>query len=124
MGGDLNIVQDTVYDSDGGSPTLKMSSITELSQLQNSGDLVDIWRIRNPFAKRFTYRQHNPLIQRRLDYFLMSDSLQDHTKYVDINATINTDRSAIVLKFSYVRQTDRGRSYWKFNNSLLSNTCI
>ena len=121
MGGDFNFIQDTVYDSDGGSPTLKMSSITELSQLKNSRDLLDIWHIRNPFTKRFTYRQHNPLIQRRLDYFLISDSLQDHTKYVDINPAINTDHSAIVLKFSYIKQTERGPSYWKFNNSLLSD---
>ena len=69
MGGNFNFIQHTVYDSDGGSLTLKMSSITELSQLQTSRDLVDIWRIRNPFIKRCTYRQHNPLIQRRLDYF-------------------------------------------------------
>ena len=55
MGGDFNFIQDTVYDSDGRSPTLKMSSITELSQLKNSRDLVDILRIRNPFTKRFTY---------------------------------------------------------------------
>ena len=121
MGGNFNFIQDTVYDSDGGSPTLKMSSITELSQLKNSRDLVDIWRIRNPLTKRFTYRLHNPLIQRRLDYFLISDSLQDHTKFVDINPAINTDHSAIVLKFSYIKQIERGSSYWKFNNSLLSD---
>ena len=121
MGGDFNFIQDTVYDSDGGSPTLKMSSITELSQLKNSRDLVYIWHIRNPFTKRFTYRQHNPLIRKRSDYFLISDSLQDHTKYVDIDPAINTDHSAIVLNFSYIKQTERGPSYWKFNNSLLSD---
>ena len=55
MAGDFNFIQVTVYDSDGGSPTLKMSSITEVSQLKNSRDFVDIWRIRNPFTKKFTY---------------------------------------------------------------------
>ena len=119
MGGDFNFIQDTVYDSNGGSPTLKMSFITELSQLQNSRDLVDIWRIRNPFTNRFRYQQHNPFIQRRLYYFLISDSLQDHNKYVDINPAINTDHSAIALKFSYIKQTERWPSYWKFNNSQL-----
>ena len=29
--------------------------------------------------------------------------------------------SAIVLKFSYIKQTERGPSYWKLNNSLLSD---
>ena len=40
-------------------------------------DLVDIWRIRNPTVTRFTWRQKKPIIQRRLDYWLVSDSLQD-----------------------------------------------
>ena len=37
IGEDFNFIQDTVHDSDGGSPSNpKMSSITEISQLQNS----------------------------------------------------------------------------------------
>ena len=30
LGGDLNFIQDTLYDSDGGTPTLRHSSIAEL----------------------------------------------------------------------------------------------
>ena len=40
-------------------------------------DSVDIWRIRNSTVTRFTWRQNEPIIQRRLDYWLVSDSLQD-----------------------------------------------
>ena len=40
-------------------------------------DLVDICRIRNPDIKKFTWRQKSPIIQGRLDYWLISDSLQD-----------------------------------------------
>ena len=32
-------------------------------------DLVDIWRISNPTASRFTWRQKTPVVQRRLGYF-------------------------------------------------------
>ena len=38
-------------------------------------DLVDIWRIRNPTASRFAWHQKTPVKQRRLDYWLISDSL-------------------------------------------------
>ena len=76
----MNFIPDTAYDSDGGTPTLKDSSIAELRHLQSQRDLVDIWRIRNPSVKRFTYRQHKLLIRRRLDFFLISDYLQDYTK--------------------------------------------
>ena len=40
-------------------------------------DLVDIWRIRNPDNKKFTWRQKNPLIRRRLDYWFISGMLQE-----------------------------------------------
>ena len=35
LGGDLNFIQDTLYDSDDGTPTLKHSSIAELHYLQS-----------------------------------------------------------------------------------------
>ena len=56
LGGDFNFIQDPAYDADGGSPTLKLSSIAHTAQLKSSKDLVDIWCIRNPFTKRFTFR--------------------------------------------------------------------
>ena len=40
-------------------------------------DLVDIWRIRNPNKIKFTWRQKKPFIQRHLDYWLISDGIQD-----------------------------------------------
>ena len=96
----MNFIQDTVYDSIGGTPTLKHSSIAELRHLQSQRGLVDIWRIRNPSVKRFTYRQHKPLIQRRFDYFLISDCLQDYNKHTDILPAVQADHSEIILKFS------------------------
>ena len=35
-------------------------------------DLIDIWRVRNPTEKRFTWRQKTPIIQRRLDLVRVS----------------------------------------------------
>ena len=40
-------------------------------------DLIDIWRVRHPKEKRFTWRQKSPITERRLDFWLISDSLQD-----------------------------------------------
>lgn len=84
-------------------------------------DLVDIWRIRNPAIKRFTWRQKSPIIQRRLDYWIVSDSLQDEVEKVEISTAIKTDHSAIVLKINTLNEQPRGPSFWKFNNSLLEN---
>ena len=72
-----------------------------------------------PYTKRYSFRQPNSFLQRRLDYFFISDFLQDHTKHVDIIPAINTDHSAIVLQLSKTEGPIREPSYWKFNNSLL-----
>ena len=84
IGGDFNFIQDSVYDADGGSPRLKLLSIAEATELQNSLDLVDIWRIRNLYTNRYTFRQLTPFLQRRLDYLLVSDCLQDSIELADI----------------------------------------
>ena len=41
-------------------------------------DLIDIWHVRNATEKRFTWRQKTPIIQRRLDYWLVNDSAGQH----------------------------------------------
>ena len=43
-------------------------------------DLADIWRIRNPTDTRFTWRQKSPLIQRRLDYWLIGNCEEELPK--------------------------------------------
>ena len=77
LAGDFNFFFDTSLDSYGGKPTLKKKSIAKFIDLKEKFDLRDIWRIRNPKTKRFTFRQKNVsgLIQRRLDYFCISNSM-------------------------------------------------
>lgn len=74
-------------------------------------DIVDIWRIRNPDRKKFTWRQKSPIIQRRLDYWFISDSSK-----VDIVTAIRTDHNAITLEIDSLDDQQRGPSFWKFNN--------
>ena len=52
-------------------------SVKALEELKLNHDLVDIWRIGNPNTKKFTWRQKTPFVQRRLNFWLVSDSLQD-----------------------------------------------
>ena len=59
---------------------------------------------------------HNPLIQSRLDYWFVSDILQDVISDVNICPAICTDHAAYLSQFTVVI---KGPSYWKFNNSSL-----
>ena len=87
----------------------------------NVFDVVNIWRILNPQLERYTYRQKSPLIQTRLDYFLISNNLQDFIANTDIIPSIRSDHSAIVLHIKEVPERQRGNGHWKFNSSLISN---
>ena len=59
--------------------------------------------------KSFTWSQKCPFIFCRLHYWLISDTLQDLIKNVDIIAAIKTDHSAIVLPLQDVEETQEDR---------------
>ena len=116
LGGDFNVIFDIKTDSDGGGkPKLKLSSIAAINQITKSRDLVDIWRLRHPEKKRFTFRQPKPLIERLLDFFLISSSMQDNVKSVDILPAINTDHSTTYLRLQSVSSKNKRSSQWKLS---------
>ena len=79
----------------------------------------DIYRVRYPFSKRYTWRQKTPLKQRRLDYFLISDQLQEQIQTIEIIPPVQSDRSTLIMKIGSIRQEAKGKSYWKFTTSLV-----
>ena len=101
IGGDFNVILDPDFDSHGGKPKLR-ECVKQIEDICLLHYLVDIWRIRNPETKRFTWRQNTPLIQRRLDFWLTDNTLQEDINQVDIIPSIKSDHSAVVLSISHV----------------------
>ena len=62
IGGDFNVILDPEFDGLRGKPKLK-EAIKIIEQIRLSFDLIDIWRVRNPSERRFSWRQKNPVIQ-------------------------------------------------------------
>ena len=58
----------------------------------------------------------------RLDYWLISDKLNDLVTQVDIQASIKTDHSSIILELEDVKEGPRGPGFWKLNTSLLARS--
>ena len=75
VGGDFNVIFDQDLDGQGGNKKRK-DSVRYVEDIVIKHDLLDIWHIRNPTDTRFTWRQKSPLIQRHLDYWLISNNLQ------------------------------------------------
>ena len=120
VGGDFNIILDHVLDGQGGNRKRKDSGKI-VEDMYAELDLVDIWRIRNPTNTRFIWRQKKPIIQRRLDYWLVSDiSLQDDIDSVDIKTSIKSDHSKITLSINGLDYLEKGPNFWKFNSNLVN----
>ena len=120
VGGDFNVPLNPDFDCSGGNSSRK-NSVRNIQDLCLDFDLVDIWRVRNPQIKRFTWRQKSPFIQRRLDYWLISDCCQEDIEKSDIVPFLNSDHSAIALHLNSIAKQRHGPSFWKFNGSLVND---
>ena len=117
-GGDFHLFFDINLDADGGSPKLKVKSVSKLLSMMSENYLCHIYRIRNPQEKCFTWRRKTPFKQRRLDFFLLPDMLQGNIRTADIIPSVQSDHSSIILKLCPTSECPRGRAYLKFNSSL------
>ena len=117
-GGDFNMIFDTTLDVDGGFPKLKINSLSKILLMMSENDLCDIFRVRNPDTRRFSWRRKTPFKQRRLDFFLVSDTMQENIESTDIIPSVGSDHSAIKIKLCSLQEGSRGQGYWKFNSSL------
>lgn len=122
VGGDLNIIMNPAMDRQGGNPKQNQAVLDTVAEIMESLDIIDIWRVRNPYLRQFTWRKTNPLIQSRLDYWLISNSLQDWVERAEINPAISSDHSSIHVNFESGDAGKHGPSYWKFNDSLCNDS--
>ena len=99
-GEDFNMTFDTTLDVDGGFPKLKINSFSKLLSMMSENDLCDIFRVRNPDTRRFSRHRKTPSKQRRLDFFLVSDSMQDNIESTDTIPSVGSDHSAIKKNYA------------------------
>ena len=121
FGGDFNLIFDTTMDASGGNPSLKKRSIAKLMKILQNLDVTDIFRVRYPLLKRFTFHRKNPMIQRRLDYFFTANTLQEYIGVIKVLPSFMSDHSPVFISVKYQSDLVRGRYGWKFNNSLLQD---
>ena len=121
VGGDFNCPLNTILDKKGGILTPRKSVVSIINSIQGDLDLIDIWRVKNPNTKSYTWSQNSPMILCRLDYWLISNNLHDLTTSTDIIPTIKTDHSAISLELNNNDNQIKGPGIWKMNCALLED---
>ena len=117
IGGDYNCTQDTHLDrlnclsnNDEGRPDLK--------KLMYDKNLEDVWRRRNPGIKKYSWSRGEK--RSRLDYWLVSKSLDSSIINIDFIPCVYSDHDMIVLKAQY-SDTERGPGTWKMNSSVIQS---
>ena len=121
VGGDFNCPLNTPVDKKGGIMIPRKSVVASIGCIQSELDLVDIWRVKNPSTKSYTWSQKSPNIFCRLAYWLISNNLHDLVKSVDIIPAIKTDHAAITLDLQTSDNEIKGPGFWKMNCALLED---
>ena len=108
-------------DKKGGTHEIYTSYTKNLKSFIEEYKLTDIWRVRHPKELKFTRRERTRcgLVQSRLDFWLISESISYIIKKCGIKPGNQSDHSLINIKIEILNTMKRGLVYWKFNNKLL-----
>jgi exonuclease III len=121
FGGDWNQVLKIDLDKCGGIGNVtRQKYLDKLLEFMGMLDIIDIWRLRNGIKKRYTWRQKNPHVRCRLDYFLVSQHLQETVVRADILPSILSDHSPIAISLTCLDSPHMGPGHWKLNVFLLT----
>ena len=91
-----------------------------MNKLTEDLDLHDCWRMKHGNEREYTWSKNQPFTARRLDYIFTSASLIANVEYCEIISIARSDHRAVETGISF-HNFKKGPSYWKFNNSLLSD---
>ena len=104
----------------GGVMILRRAAIDSIETSQSELDLVDIWRIKNPQTRGYTWSQKSPTVLCRLDFWLISNNLCDFVNVTGILPEIRTNHAAITLALSDIGEI-KGPEICKMNVLLLDD---
>ena len=76
---------------------------------------------RNSDTQHFLWCRKTPFKQRRLDFFLVSENIQENVQSTDTIPSVGSDHSAIKIKLCSLKGGSKGQGYWKFNTSLIED---
>ena len=118
LGGDWNSTREFTLDNKNYRNHNNPRSNKAITDLCQSYNLVDSWRINNPTKLQYTWIQGISNKQARLDYFLINEELLSITSNNKILQKYRSDHAPVNITIKLSNHT-RGPGIWKLNNSLL-----
>ena len=121
--GDFNVVLNENLDRGGSSYNNKKSKEV-LNNIMEHYELCDVWRIRNPDTKEFSWYRYygnnnNKFSASRIDYALVSKGVDQMVRNEMYLPGIQTDHRAFLITV-FNKKNQRGVGYWKINNEILN----
>ena len=121
--GDFNVELDPKLDRKGSGKECKKELIQILNKFVEDAMMQDIWRVRNPESKMFTWqrkkdRNQVEYVASRIDYMLVDTAIASWVSEIKIIPGFRSDHSAVymdVLPF----EITRGRGLWRLNEKRL-----
>ena len=119
IGGDFNTILDNKLDKKNGKKDTHFKCRTKLKSIIESHNFSDIWRLQHPGKCQYTWHSNNsPPIFCRLDYFLISENLNNFITSSCIKTGFKTDHSIVDINIDLIRNP-KGHGYFKLNNNVL-----
>ena len=120
VAGDFNCIGDLNLDKDGGNPLRGLAGNAELLQWTTSLKLADLWRIKHPKVKSYTWHNTNHTIRTRIDKFFINEPLTDQAQ-TTIEACPYSDHDAVAMILTIPTENPRGPGVWKLNVNILKD---
>ena len=119
IAGDFNCTLKPILDNISGN-LHPLREINTFKQFISDNKLYDLWRMYNEENKEYTWRHKSRPIMRRIDYILTNENMFNKSRYSSISTLPLTDHKCVIGEFQ-THDMELGPSFWKFNNSLLSD---
>ena len=120
IGGDFNLYLDPKRDAKGIKSWSSKNSAQMINSFLEEHNWVDSWRMLHPETFQFTWKTKSPLRMSRLDYFLVPVDMASSISKCEILPTFLSDHCPVELELDSETQM-KGRGFWKFNISMLSD---
>lgn len=120
VGGDWNCTENFSVDRNTEEPHIQSSSC--LSRLVRAADLLDIWRVKHPDVKQYTWIKvnNNRVTAARLDRIYVSKQLSSQIIDCSIKPMGVTDHTLVSIVISKSQSSNKS-SFWHFNIRLLQD---
>ena len=121
VAGDFNCVPDVQLDKWGGDDSFGDKGITQLHTFADSLSLEDVFRVKNPTDRVFTWFNGPHSVGCRLDRFYTPRAWRPHVRDFKCNPCSYSDHHLVSINLHLGHSNPRGRGVWKFNTRLLKS---